>query len=80
MAQTKKARLDLRSTLNTQNFQLPSVHLRTLGGWMEYVDPDTLNRFFYQNELVLRVSDDTIKPKVSARLNLCREVGGPWKC
>ncbi|CAM9751446.1 unnamed protein product, partial [Choristocarpus tenellus] len=31
-----------------------SIHLRTLGGWMEYVDPDTLNRFFYQNELVIK--------------------------
>ncbi|CAM9227437.1 unnamed protein product, partial [Discosporangium mesarthrocarpum] len=35
--------------------QEASLHLRTLGGWMEYVDPDTSNRFFYRNELVLRV-------------------------
>lgn len=31
---------------------------------MEYVDPETLNRFFYKNELVLRVSDDDTKGKV----------------
>lgn len=35
-----------------------SLHLRTLGGWMEYVDTETLNRFFYRNELVLRVAED----------------------
>eukprot|EP00904_Undaria_pinnatifida_P002728 jgi/Undpi1/12456/HiC_scaffold_5.g02127.m1 len=34
--------------------QEASLHLRTLGGWMEYVDPETLNRFFYRNELVLK--------------------------
>ncbi|CAM9149964.1 unnamed protein product [Ectocarpus sp. 6 AP-2014] len=43
--------------------QEASVHLRTLGGWMEYLDPDTMNRFFYQNELVLRVSEDDSKGK-----------------
>lgn len=32
---------------------------------MEYMDPETLNRFFYQNELVLRVSPDDAKTKVS---------------
>lgn len=25
---------------------------------MEYTDPETLNRFYYRNELVLRVSED----------------------
>lgn len=40
-----------------------SVHLRTLGGWMEYMDPETLNRFYYQNELVLRVSPEDAKTK-----------------
>ncbi|CAM9247611.1 unnamed protein product [Laminaria digitata] len=38
--------------------QEASLHLRTLGGWMEYVDPETLNRFFYRNELVLKDPDD----------------------
>lgn len=28
-----------------------------MGGWMEYVDTETLNRFFYRNELVLRVTE-----------------------
>eukprot|EP00752_Nemacystus_decipiens_P009918 g8850.t1 len=43
--------------------QEASVHLRTLGGWMEYMDPETLNRFYYQNELVLRVSPEDAKTK-----------------
>ncbi|CAM9752097.1 unnamed protein product, partial [Ectocarpus sp. 8 AP-2014] len=43
--------------------QEASVHLRTLGGWMEYLDPETMNRFFYQNELVLRVSEADSKGK-----------------
>ncbi|CAM9798879.1 unnamed protein product, partial [Pylaiella littoralis] len=45
--------------------QEASVHLRTLGGWMEYMDPESLNRFFYRNELVLRVPDDATKSKES---------------
>lgn len=38
-----------------------SSHLRTLGGWMEYVDPETHNRFFYRNELVLKTAEDSQK-------------------
>lgn len=34
------------------------------------MDPETLNRFFYQNELVLRVSPETAKTKVE-RLRVC---------
>lgn len=32
---------------------------------MEYVDPETLNRFFYKNELVSRVSPEDVKTKVN---------------
>ncbi|CAM9411790.1 unnamed protein product, partial [Sphacelaria rigidula] len=41
--------------------QEASSHLRTLGGWMEYVDPETHNRFFYRNELVLKTAEDSQK-------------------
>lgn len=50
--------------------QEASVHLRTLGGWMEYLDPETMNRFFYQNELVLRVSEADSKGKVEKIFNV----------
>lgn len=33
---------------------------------MEYMDPETLNRFYYQNELVLRVSPEDAQTTVSA--------------
>ncbi|CAM9120498.1 unnamed protein product, partial [Hapterophycus canaliculatus] len=56
---------EARHSSNRNEFHPLSVHLRTLGGWMEYVDPETLNRFFYKNELVLRVSDEDVKSKES---------------
>lgn len=34
-----------------------SIHLRTLRGWMEYVDPETENRFYYRHELVPRAAE-----------------------
>lgn len=46
--------------LNRENQPLLpfSSHLRTLGGWMEFVDTETLNRYYYRNELVLQVSEE----------------------
>lgn len=36
---------------------------------MEYVDTETFNRFFYRNELVLRVSED-IKDKDKGKVKI----------
>ncbi|CAM9256179.1 unnamed protein product [Ascophyllum nodosum] len=59
----KAVDMDSKLWLITQE---ASLHLRTLGGWKEYVDPETFNRFYYRRESTQHVaenSQDKLKEK-----------------